>query len=46
MIDVTHNADDRRSGNHLVIGVLDVILYELGDDIDAACGQLRLAEKG
>ena len=34
MIDVTHNADDRRSGDHLVIGVLDVILYELGDDID------------
>ena len=34
MIDVTHNADNRRSGHHLVIGVLDVILYELGDDID------------
>ena len=34
MIDVTHNADNRRSGHHLVIGILDVILYELGDHID------------
>ncbi len=34
MIDVTHNADNRRSGHHLVVGILDVILYELGDDID------------
>ena len=34
MIDVTHDADNRRSRDELLIRILDIILYKLGNDID------------